>query len=78
MADKITFPSAIHAIRYINDNIIDNLLVRRASYIQAGSIYHRAYALVYETGESEVLPNVAAPDESTSLQLGINIISGNG
>lgn len=78
MADRIEFPSAIHSIRTINNNIIDNLLVRRTAYIQSGSLYHRAYAVVYETGENEVLPNVLAPDESTSPQAGIRIISDNG
>ena len=78
MSDKVEFPSAIHMVRVINDNIVNNLLVKRTAYVQAGSLYHRAYAIVYETGETELIRNVLAPDESTSAQAGVRIISSNG
>lgn len=78
MADKIQFPSAIHTIRMINDNIVSNLLVRRVAFIQEASSYNRAYALVHETGERPITENIVAPDEAQSNQSEINIVSGEG
>jgi hypothetical protein len=75
MADRIQFPSAIHAIRLINDNIVSNLLVGRTSYIRLPPLYLHAYSVVYETGESPVSENLYAPDESTSLSPGVRIFS---
>lgn len=75
MADKIQFPSAIHSIRLINDNIVNNLLAGRTAYIRMPPLYLHAYSVVYETGESPVSENIFAPDESTSLSPGVRIFS---
>jgi len=78
MADKVLFPSAIHAIRFINDNIVNNLLGGRSAYIQLAPIYLHAYALVYETGESPVYENIQAPNETLTTQTGVRIFTQNG
>lgn len=78
MADKIQFPSAIHAVKFINDNIVNNLLAGRTSYIRFPPIYLHAYAVVYETGESPVSENLFAPDESLALSPKVRIYSKNG
>ena len=75
MADKIQFPSAIHAIQMINDNIVSNLLAGRVSFINVPPLYNRAYTIVYETGEVPVTENVIAPDESMSLTNTVRIYS---
>ncbi len=78
MADKIQFPSAIHALQMINDNIVSNLLAGRVSYINVPSLYERAYAIVYETGEMPISENVVAPDETTSNSGTVRIFSKTG
>lgn len=73
MADKVLFPSAIDFIREINDNIVSNMLADRKAYLILPSIYERAYAIVYETGEVPLIKNVVAPDESLTPQPGVEI-----
>jgi hypothetical protein len=69
MPNRIQFPSAIDMIRLINDNIVDNMLVKRTSYVQLPSLYQRAFAVVYETGELPIDDRIPAPDESTNKDL---------
>lgn len=47
---KALFPNAIDAIRILNDNAVDNLLVGQPSSAELPSLYKRAYMLVHETG----------------------------
>ena len=69
------FPSSIDYIRLINNNIVDNALARRASYVLLPSLYQRAYAIVYETGEIRVQENILAPDESINKQSTVKIVT---
>lgn len=78
MTSKIQFPSAIHAVRFINDNIVSNLLAGRTAYIRLPPLYLHAYSIVYETGESPTLENIEAPDEALSLSPKVRIFSKNG
>ncbi len=66
MTQKILFPSAIDYIRLVNDNIVDNALGKRSSFVILPSLYQRAYALCYETVEVEVTSDVLAPNESVT------------
>lgn len=66
MADKILYANAVDYVRVINDNIVDNALGRRSSFVLMPSLYQRAYALVHETGEVPLTENFVAPHESTS------------
>lgn len=77
MASRTLFANAIDYVRVINDNIVDNALGRRSSFLLMPSIYQRAYMLVYETGEVPMTSNFVAPDESTTTarQAAINIIT---
>lgn len=68
MADKVVFANAIDYVREVNDNIVTNQLAGRNSYVLLPSLYERAYALVYETGEVPVVRNVVAPDERTKAR----------
>ena len=76
MSTKFLFPSAVDAVRLINNNIVDNLLVRRSSYVQLPSLYQFAYAIVYETGELPVQDDLIAPDESINKNNTVNIVTG--
>lgn len=77
MADKILYANAVNYVRVINDNIVDNALGRRSSFVLMPSLYQRAYALVHETGEVPLTENFIAPDESTSTtrKAKINILT---
>ncbi len=77
MADRILFPNAIDFVRVINDNIVDNALGLRSSFLLLPSLYQRAYILTRETGELPFTLNFIAPDESTttSRRSRINIIT---
>jgi hypothetical protein len=77
MADQVLFANAIDYVRIINDNIIDNRLARRSSYLLLPSLYQRAYAIVHETGEVPFTGDIIAPDESTTTarQAQVNIIT---
>jgi len=55
---------------------VSNALANRVAYIRLPSLYNRAYALVYETGESGIFENVLAPDEGTSTTVGVKIFNG--
>ena len=77
MADRVLFPNAIDFIRVINDNVVDNALGRRNSFLLLPSLYQRAFILTRETGELPYTLNFIAPDESTTISrnAGINIIT---
>lgn len=75
MASKIQFPSAIHTIQMINTNIVENMLAGRVSFVNVPSLYERAYAIVYETGEIPISENIIAPDETTSVSGTVRIFS---
>ena len=66
MADRVLFPNAIDFIRVINDNIVDNALGRRRSFLLLPSLYQRAYIITHETGELPLTLDFIAPDESTT------------
>ena len=76
MSTKFLFPSAVDVIRLINNNIVDNLLVRRSSYVQLPSLYQFAYDIVYETGELPIEDWLPAPDESINKVNVVNIVTG--
>lgn len=65
MADKVLYPNGIDYVREVNENIVDNMLAGRRAFVALPSLYERAYALVYETGEVPVLKNFVAPNEAT-------------
>jgi hypothetical protein len=77
MADRLLFPNAIDFVRVINDNIVDNALGRRSSFLLLPSLYQRAYMVTHETGELPFTLNFLAPDESVgaNTQPVINIIT---
>jgi len=77
MADRVLFPNAIDFVRIINDNIVDNALGRRSSFLLLPSLYQRAFILTRETGELPFTGDFIAPDESTttSRRSIINIIT---
>jgi hypothetical protein len=77
MATRVLFPNAIDFVRVINDNVIDNALGRRSSFLLLPSLYQRAFLLTKETGELPLTENFIAPDESTttSRRGRINIIT---
>lgn len=73
MADKVVFPNAIDYVREVNENIVNNMLGGRDAFVLLPSLYERAYALVYETGEVPTIKNIVAPDEATKAQPGVKI-----
>lgn len=77
MADRILYANAIDYVRTINDNIVDNALGRRSSFVLLPSLYQRAYIVVHETGVLPIRENIVAPDESLSVdrQANFNIIT---
>jgi len=66
MAQNVIYASAIDYVRIVNDNIVDNALGKRSSFVLIPSLYHRAYALCYETSELPLTTDVLAPDESVT------------
>jgi len=80
MADSILYPSAIDMVRVINDNLIDNALGKRNSFVLMPSLYQRAYMLCHETGALPVITDILAPDEkATSARAQtVNITTGTG
>lgn len=78
MTDKILYPSAIDMVRTINDNLIDNALGKRSSFVLMPSLYQRAYMLCYETGELPLTIDVLAPDEraTSARSQVVDIITG--
>lgn len=73
MADKVMFPNAIDYVREVNENVVNNLLGGRTAFVLLPTLYERAYALVYETGEVPMIKNIVAPDERTKTQRGVQI-----
>jgi hypothetical protein len=78
MADRVLFSNAIDFVRVVNDNIVDNALGKRSSFILLPSLYQRAFILVHETGELPLTTDFIAPEESTttSRQSGTRIFTG--
>jgi len=66
MSLSILYPSATDYIRTINDNLVDNAMGKRSGFVLLPSLYQRAYALCYETGELPLTTNVLAPKESVT------------
>jgi len=64
MTNSLIFASAIDYVRIINDNIVDNALGKRDSFILLPSLYQRAFAICYETTELPLTTNVLAPNEA--------------
>lgn len=66
MADAVLFPNALDYVRCMHDNAVDNLLAGQRSYVDMGSMYRRAHAVVYETGYVQLRPRFAVPDSTDS------------
>jgi len=62
MTDAALFPNALDYVRCMHDNGVDNLLIGKRSHVDLGSLYRRAYAVVYETGYVQLRPRFAVDD----------------
>lgn len=72
MSRAILLPSAVDALRAVNDNAIDNFLAAKPGYLDFMPAYDRAYMLVHRTGVVVVDTDIAiGTDEVTPEQVSI-------
>jgi hypothetical protein len=56
----IIIPTATNFVLMVNENIVDNLLLRKASDIVVPSMYKRAFLVVNETDEIAIVRKVTS------------------
>lgn len=66
MPDAVLFPNALDYVRAMHDNAVDNFLAGQRSYIDMGSMYRRAHAVVNETGYVQMRPSFVIADSTDS------------